>query len=235
MTTSEIGKRLERVSSAIAAERSSVDLRRGEMRSTKAQIVDERRRRDKNGDSLDIKQRTRDFLSSILRRTENDIEELFGNIGTEAIGFVFSENRRLRFKFEPRANGMGVKIRIVKPDPDGDGEIETSTSFEGGGMRDVVALALRIAMMELYVPKQDGPIMLDETVKSLADDEAIQGVGEFLKKVSDEMGRQIIVITHKSRLTSYADKSFIFSMNPDDSTKVTCYHQPPSAEIDGSP
>jgi len=220
VTTTDVSKRLERASSAIAAERSSIDLQRGVMRSTKAQIVDERKRRDESSDSLDIKQKARDFLSSILRRTESDIEELFGSIGTEAIGFVFSEDRKLRFKFEPRANGMGVKIRIVKPDPEGDGEIEISTSFEGGGMRDVVALALRIAMMELYVPRQDGPIMLDETVKSLADDEAVQGVGEFLKKVSDEMGRQIIVITHKSKLASYADRSFMFSMNPDDSTKV---------------
>jgi len=220
-TLDDINRRLDRVSVAIATEKRSIDLQRGVMKSTKAQIVEERKRRDSIEEGLDVKTKAREFLSSILRRTETDIENLFGDIGTAAIEFVFSENRRLRFKFEPRnSGGMGVKIRIVKPSPDDDGEIETSTSFEGGGMRDVVALSMRIAMMELYVPKQDGPIMLDETVKSLADDEAIQGVGEFLRKISDEMGRQIIVITHKSKLASYADRSFSFTLGPDDSTKV---------------
>jgi len=220
MTANDISRRLERVSSAISSEKSRVDLLRGEMRSTKSQIADEKKRRKDNEDSLGVKQGARDLLSSVLRRTENDIEELFGSIGTEAIGFVFSEDRRLKFKFEPKAGGMGVKLRVMKPSPDGKGEVEIYTSFEGGGVKDVVALALRIAMMELYSPRQDGPIMLDETVKSIADDEAVQGVGEFLKKISEEMGRQIIIITHKSKLASYADRSFMVTLNSDDISKV---------------
>lgn len=221
MRTYEINKRLSDVAASLSAEKSRLELQRGVMRSLKAQVSDEKKKRDENINDLKVLQDVKDFLSSILRRTETDIEDLFGNIGTSAIEFVFSENRKLKFKFEPRASGgVGVKIRIIKPSTEGDGDIETSTSFEGGGIRDVVALSLRIAMMELFVPKQDGPLMFDETVKSLADDEAIQGVGEFLKKISDEMGRQIIIITHNSKITSYADRSFVCTLGPDDSTKV---------------
>lgn len=221
MTTNEIKRRLDRVSTAISDEKSNLDLQRGIVRQTKSQIKEERERKNETEDNLKIMGGAKDFLSTILRRTETDIEELFGNIGTSAIEFVFSEDRKLRFKFTPSGSGaIGVKIRTVKPSPDGEGEIETSTVFEGGGMRDIVALSLRIAMMELYSPKQDGPLMLDETVKALADDEAVQGVGEFLKKISDEMGRQIIVITHKNKLASYADRSFVCTLGTDDSTKV---------------
>ncbi len=141
-------------------------------------------------------------------------------IGTAAIQSVFGEERKLQFKFLPKDNSVSVSITTLKPSPDGDGWVEISPAYEGGGPKDIISIAMRVAMMELYTPRQNGPLLFDEPIKNVADDESVQGVGEFLRKLSAEMNRQIIVVTHKARLAAFADRSFTFSRGQGDTAHV---------------
>ena len=78
---------------------------------------------------------------------------------------------------------------------------------KGGGLVDIVTTALRLAVLELYEPKIDGPIFLDEVGKHVSS-EYIEAFAYFLKEYSARVGRQIILVTHNETLSGIGDKTF---------------------------
>jgi DNA repair ATPase RecN len=88
------------------------------------------------------------------------------------------------------------------------GGSEVATSIEdsrGGGIADVVSLALRLALLELIEPKPDGPLILDEPGKMISR-EYLPAMAEFLKQYATRTHRQVIMITHHSVLADTADR-----------------------------
>ncbi len=77
----------------------------------------------------------------------------------------------------------------------------------GGGVADIVSLALRLALLELARPKPKGPIFLDEPGKHVSR-EYLPNMAEFLKQYARKTGRQIIMITHADPLADVADVSY---------------------------
>jgi hypothetical protein len=64
----------------------------------------------------------------------------------------------------------------------------------GGGGVEVIAFALKIAALNWK--NYSGPLLLDETYKSMSKDEKIDNLVDFLDQVSSETKRQIIFATH---------------------------------------
>jgi DNA repair ATPase RecN len=90
------------------------------------------------------------------------------------------------------------------------GDLELTTSVEdsrGGGVVDVVSLALRLAVLELYRPKIGGALVLDEPGRHVSAEYALN-LARFLKGYSQETGRQVLMVTHQTALAHIADKSF---------------------------
>jgi DNA repair exonuclease SbcCD ATPase subunit len=77
----------------------------------------------------------------------------------------------------------------------------------GGGVVDIVSLALRIVILELYTPRIDGPLMLDEPTKQLSK-EFSDRAAELLRAISERTGRQIILVTHDPVLAKEAEMRF---------------------------
>ncbi len=84
------------------------------------------------------------------------------------------------------------------------GEPETC---RGGGVVDVISLALRLALLELSRPKPEGPVVLDEVGKHVSSYYA-PNVALFLKEYCRKTGKQILLITHQDALAEVADKSY---------------------------
>ncbi|NLB89398.1 MAG: ATP-binding protein, partial [Syntrophomonadaceae bacterium] len=77
----------------------------------------------------------------------------------------------------------------------------------GGGIVDIISLALRIALLETSRPALDGPLILDEPAKHVSQDYS-HNVAEFLKLVVNTFERQVIMVTHNSYLADSGDKAF---------------------------
>lgn len=77
----------------------------------------------------------------------------------------------------------------------------------GGGVVDIISLALRIAFLQQNQPSLSGPLILDEPGKHVSND-YIFNLGEFLKQSSNVFNRQIIMVTHNPHLSQISDKSF---------------------------
>ncbi|NLY08466.1 MAG: ATPase [Tissierellia bacterium] len=82
----------------------------------------------------------------------------------------------------------------------------------GGGIVDIISLALRIAFLELIRPKLEGPLMLDEPGKHVSED-YIFNLGNFLAETANAFNRQMIMVTHNPHLLAIGDSCFIVSQN----------------------
>jgi len=94
--------------------------------------------------------------------------------------------------------GVGEDISTVSGNPE---------DARGGGVSDIVSLALRLALLELARPKPAGPVLLDEVGKHVSRNYA-PNVAAFLKQYAQKTGRQIILITHDPNLAEVADVSY---------------------------
>jgi len=129
---------------------------------------------------------------------------------TNCLQFIF--NSSLEFKIE---------INEVRSRPEAEFYVITKINDQiiktrpqdsrGGGVEDVVSLAIRIAMIEYGSMNINGPIILDEPAKHVSDDYIVQ-VAEFLKQISTMFKRQVIIITHNKHLNEIADKWFHVDM-----------------------
>jgi len=77
----------------------------------------------------------------------------------------------------------------------------------GGGITDVVSLALRVAMMELTRPRVEGPVVWDEPGKMVSAEYA-QAMAQFVKTYAQKTGRQIFLVTHNPALADAADMTY---------------------------
>jgi DNA repair exonuclease SbcCD ATPase subunit len=83
------------------------------------------------------------------------------------------------------------------------GEIDVLRG-EAGGTKNIISIALRLLFSELYHPKIAGPIILDEAGGNISADHQAS-FGKFLKRFSNAVKRQIILVTHHAPVIEEAD------------------------------
>lgn len=121
--------------------------------------------------------------------------------GEEGLGFEIRLGERAGV---PTAEWQVVSLygdQLVAGDPQ---------DSRGGGVVDVVSLALRLALLELSRPKPEGALLLDEVGKHVSSAFA-PNVAVFLKEYARKTGRQIVLVTHQAALSEVADKSIVVS------------------------
>jgi DNA repair exonuclease SbcCD ATPase subunit len=140
-------------------------------------------------------QKTSDYAR---QRAKQRIEEIV----TSALSVVFAKEYRFIVQLEVKANqpvaeyfleSDGVVTQLKPPDYD-----------RGGGVADIISLALRLAVGELSGVQ--GPLFLDEVGKHVSQEYA-PNVAYFLKEYSEKFGRQIVLITHNAHLAEIGDVS----------------------------
>lgn len=124
-------------------------------------------------------------------------------IVTSALTVVFGEGYRFRIDLVTRANRVEADYYLLN------GALETQLKppdyDRGGGIVDVITLALRLAVLELS--GNTGPLLLDETGKFVSAEYA-PNVAYFLKEYSQRFARQIVLVTHNEKLMGVGDKTF---------------------------
>jgi DNA repair ATPase RecN len=81
---------------------------------------------------------------------------------------------------------------------------------EAGAVKNIVSIGLRLIFLELYNPRIEGPVILDEVGGNISLDFQ-QSFGRFLKKFSDLTGRQIILISHHKPVIAEATNKILLN------------------------
>lgn len=116
----------------------------------------------------------------------------------------FPGNPRFKVLLTERAGQPAAEWRVLETQADGT-EMETSVEdSHGGGLVDVISLALRLALLQLSRPKPAPLVILDEPGKHVSAEFA-PNVAFFLKQFGQQTGHQVIMITHNETLADMAD------------------------------
>ncbi len=144
-----------------------------------------------------------DCLTSVLSITQEGIIHYIEGIMELALQYVHGEQYSARLIYEMKRNQPEVRIRILK-----DG-LEMSPKFSCGvGVIDVASFALRLALWSIIEPRTAPVIVTDEPFRHVHGDSANEKIGIVVKKLSAELGLQIIMVTGENAMGQYADKSF---------------------------
>ncbi|HOV80371.1 MAG TPA: hypothetical protein PK728_09745 [Bacillota bacterium] len=125
---------------------------------------------------------------------------------TAALLAVFGEGYTFRINMRQVGGQPTAEWQVISRY----GDIEVAAGPEdarGGGIVDIVSLALRLSLLELARPKPGGPVILDEPAKMVSA-EYLPNIAEFLKQYAARTGRQIILVTHAEPLAEVADVSY---------------------------
>ena len=138
-----------------------------------------------------------ELLTMVQHESRDKVKSGFESIITHALNFVFDENYQFELEFGRRGNLQELNFNIKKP---GFTEAYDILDTNGGGLVDLISLALRIVLMELNTPKIDGFIILDESLKHLSEN-FLPNANEFLKEIQSKLNRQFIFISHQKIFT----------------------------------
>lgn len=132
---------------------------------------------------------------------------------TKCLQFIFESDIKFVIDIEELRNKANAEFYVVTNDLQNNVEIKTKPELSrGGGVVDIVSLALRIAFLQINKPMIQGPLILDEPAKHVSE-EYIYNVGDFLKQTSEMFNRQIIMVTHNQHLAALSNNSYNVELN----------------------
>lgn len=152
----------------------------------------------------------------ILQKTSEKAREYAKNrleaTMTSALQHIFGANFSAEIELASPGGKPTAEIYVVTDYGNGRVVRTRPQDSRGGGIVDIISIALRIAMIQLHSdPPINGPIILDEPGKHVSADYSIK-LAEFLKFVSKQFGKQIIFVTHNEALRSIADKTYTVAL-----------------------
>lgn len=148
---------------------------------------------------LELKKETEEFLRKMSKTLREETIKRLEVIITNALQHVLQED--ISFKIDMPTDKPEAYFSVIN---NYDGVIVQNEPEDsrGGGIIDTISVALRLALAELFQIK--GPLILDEPAKQLSE-EYIDNFASFLRMISSEFNRQIIMITHNTTLAECGD------------------------------
>lgn len=128
------------------------------------------------------------------------------NLTTKSLRYIFDKNYQFEIDISEKRNISSAEFYVVEENENTIIKTKPEIS-KGGGIVDIVSLALRLSFLENTNPKVEGPLILDEPAKHVSQDYTFD-IGDFLLQFSKQMNRQIIMITHNPHLASLSENIY---------------------------
>ncbi|NLZ51787.1 MAG: ATPase [Thermoanaerobacteraceae bacterium] len=155
---------------------------------------------------IDTLEQVRLLLQRASEYAREQIKQQIEMLVTHCLQFVFGPNLEFEIELNEVRGKTSADFYVISIYDD----IKIKTKPQdarGGGIVDVISLALRIAVIQSTDIYKEGPLILDEPAKHVSN-EYINNVSQFLKQISDVFHRQIIMVTHNQYLSEIADLAY---------------------------
>ena len=154
------------------------------------------------------------IVQLVAADVQNNLKFHIENIVQMALDAVFPSRYVFHVSFETRRNKTEAVISLLE----GKHEIDPMTAC-GGGIVDIIALALRITVFTLGSTRNT--IIFDEPLRFVSKDLEPKAI-EIIKKLSKELHIQFIIVTHSQAIIESADKIFQVKLNNKGESYVEC-------------
>jgi len=195
-TIDSLEEKLNQLNSDISSMSGKCDLLLSQINKSNDKIVDLGRKKE-------IYKKSVEFLRLVEESTKISIKEGFESIVTYALRYIFQKDYNFNLTFNKRGNLQELDYAVSTPDFK---EPYDPKDTSGGGILDIVSVALRIAILEKT--KINGFLVLDESFRNIHNLTFIENAFKFLKEINKKLNKQIIFITgiEDTVALNYADK-----------------------------
>lgn len=160
--------------------------------------------------NLDVLEQVRILLQKVSEYAREQSRRQIESLVTNCLQFIFDMNIEFKIEIEEVRGRPEAEFYVIS-NINGE-EIKTKPQdARGGGVIDIISLAIRVAMLHCSSLEISGPLILDEPAKHVSEDYIIQ-VAEFLKQVSSMFDMQVIMVTHNRHLSEIANKGYRVGM-----------------------
>ena len=183
-----------------------------EMKQTKLRLCDQLEETESKAKewerTMEAAQEARDRLQLIAQKTQKSLELKMAHVVSNALSAIFPDPYEFRIVFETKRGQTEVSFGLERPDRPG--EILSLSAVDdevGGGVLDIVAFALRIAMHTLTRYRTRATIILDEPFRFLHNSYK-ELAADLLRTTAEMLELQFIVVTHDDEIAMAGDKLF---------------------------
>jgi chromosome segregation ATPase len=185
-------------------------------RGEEATLLNERRQLEERlaeaGKDADRLEKVRLLLIEASKHAREQGRKQIEYLVTQALQFVFGAEIEFKVVVEEKRDRPEAEFLVCSHYEGGPQVENTPQDARGGGVVDVISLALRMALLYAFRPPLGGPLVLDEPGKHLSEEYSPQ-LALFLKSFSQTLGRQIIMISHNQHLAESADTAYLMEMH----------------------
>lgn len=196
--------------------RNTIERKKGERNRLRRSLSESLKSISELKENIDTFLKCQIVLQDVVGQVQKKIKYQINNLVTVALKSVFPDNPyKFVLEFVNRRGKTECDILFERESQRFDPIAES-----GGGVVDVAAFTLRIAMWSLS-GKYDNVLIFDEPFKNINDStrETHRRVAELVKELSHKMKIQFIIISMIPELQEIADKNFKFTLK-DKTTKA---------------
>lgn len=184
--------------------RDKLNVLKSEYDSQKLLLENRQKRIDELNEELNVIERAQEICNAVARDTQSMLSVKADDIVNLCLSICYPRQYRFHLDFETVRGKSEVRFRFY--DLVNDTEVEDIMNVTGGGLTDVVSIALRLVAYSLS--DTDNVLILDEPCKFVSAD-LRDKVGEMLSTISHNLNLQIICVTHIEELKEHSDKQFV--------------------------
>lgn len=185
----------------LKALRADLEQRKGRLIQLRQQLEMAQTERKQAKRALWASERAQVIIQQVAQATQQELEYRVSELVTLALSSVFPDPYQFKLRFVVRRGKTEADLLFLR----GEQEIDP-LSASGGGVVDVAAFALRVALWRLSNGLRP-VLVLDESFKWVSSS-YLPAAGKMLRSLSERMGVQIILVTHLEPLIEIADKVF---------------------------
>lgn len=216
MDLKELDLKLNKLNNKILSDEGKIEILSDQLEKTEKVLKDKEKYIDVLTKVALLFQKTSEFAREQSKRQIEDTV-------TKCLQFIFETDIEFIIELSESRSVPIAEFFVQSNYPEGYSVKTKPEIARGGGVVDIISLALRIAFLQLNQPKLSGPLILDEPGKHVSND-YVFNLGEFLKKSSNLFDRQIIMVTHNPHLSQICDKAFQVT-NKKGVSQVSVYKQ----------
>lgn len=183
--------------------RNQLEQRKGHAAEIRKQLKKNKKEQINLKNQISQHEKALEIVKQVALKTQKELEYHISNLISSAIDGVFPNNEyEFKVKFIERRGKTECDLVLTN----GDEEINPIEAT-GGGLVDIISLALRVSFLSMQNKKYEPVLLLDEPFKHLSTDLQNQAA-IMLKELADKIGLQVIYISHSEDVSEIADKVF---------------------------
>ncbi|NLJ33411.1 MAG: hypothetical protein GX349_02315 [Firmicutes bacterium] len=180
-------------------------------RGQQEQLAKEKEKLGKELEKVILKRELLDEVRILFQMTSEHAREqarqTIESMVTRALQYVFGADLEFKIRIEESRARPEAEF-FVASSYGGEAKVENRPQdARGGGVVDVISLALRLVLLQSARPPLGGPLLLDEPAKHVSAEFAFN-VADFLRQAAQVFDRQVIMVTHNHQLSGVADRAF---------------------------